>query len=304
MAPLPLRGELAAAPPPDAGADRGPRLGRGVLQRPGRGDVPHARRQPPPRSRRPRARPVPRRRRPRPVRRAADVVRRPPAQPGRGPPRPARVLRRRQRLPLRGAVVGRAEPVRPDRQPARVRRRAPRQPGRQAAAGQPAPRRADHRARRQGRAGRLRPQRAALPALQRDDRGPPGRRARPDAVLVPGLPGPPRSPPRRARTAGRWTATRRRPSSSTTSPGAAPAERAGAGRQGTEVAAKSGGCDFTANLVPAPCPTSRAAASGTTDHGPAPFRRRARFLRRRPTRWRWPAGRSCSTPCTTDRGRR
>ena len=69
---------------------------------------------------------------------------------------------------------------------------APRQRRRQAAAGQPAPRRARRPARRPGRARRLRAQRAALPALQRDDRGPARRRATPRPVLVPRLPGPAR----------------------------------------------------------------------------------------------------------------
>ena len=57
VAPLPHRRELAAAAPPDAGADRGRRLGCRVLQRSGRRDVPRARRPPPPRARRARARP-------------------------------------------------------------------------------------------------------------------------------------------------------------------------------------------------------------------------------------------------------
>ena len=124
--------------------------------------------------------------------------------------------------------AGRAEPVRPGRRPAGGRRRAPRQRRRQAAAGQPAPRRADHRARRA---------RAASPctAAAASAAGAAARRSRPaargeHARILYWCPGcQVRFDPRRSRArrhARRWTAhPAAPPSSSTTCPGAAPADR-------------------------------------------------------------------------------
>ncbi len=177
VAPLPPRRELAAAAPPDAGADRGRRAGPRCASTP--------------RSSRPTARPTPAATpgsagsvrtsaAPTPTSAGASSCCWPTTirerQPGRGAARPAGVLRRRQRLPLRGAVGRRAEPVRP----------------RSATCPRPTPcasstsppsccgptctaRRADHRPRRQGRPRRVRPQRAALPALR-------ARRSRPAAT--------------------------------------------------------------------------------------------------------------------------
>ena len=181
------------------------RLARGVLQRPGRRDVPPPDASRHPGLRRPRPRPLPRRRRPRPLRRAADVVRRSPTAAW---PRCCSTSACSAASATSSAArcCGRASSARSPRSADLPggRRRAPRQRGRHAAAGQPA-RHAepDHRPGRPGRARRLRPQRTARAsaAASTIEARRVGEHAR-IAVLVPGLPGPLRPPPTSATTRG------------------------------------------------------------------------------------------------------
>ena len=131
------------------------------------------------------------------LRRCIDAllaVRRPAGDRGRGVARSAGVLWGRQRLPLRGPLGLRDEPVRPGERARRGRRRSARPRRRQAVAGQPPERRAGHRARPARGPRRVRPHRAALPALRGEHRDAPVGQPRPGALLVSGVPAAPRLP--------------------------------------------------------------------------------------------------------------
>ena len=223
-----------------------------------------------------RTRPVPRRRRPRPLRRAAARLRRSAGEPGRGAARPAGLLRRRQRVPLRGAVGRAAEPVRrrsatcPSPMPCASSTSPPSCCGPTCTTPSGSPCRAS----RAGSPSTGARASAASAAARRSSRAPTASHAR-TLYWCPGCQVRLDPAAARRRHADHGPAPGRANASSTTSPGA---------QDGLRPPRRPGGSDVTTRLASARLAT------------PDPTRR---FIP-----WRSPPGRSCSTPCTTGRGRR